>query len=121
MPSTQSVIMKGINTSSVQYIQAQEMRRDLRRELLKVVNRFDVVVTPSVPAPAPDTTTTGDPACQWPWTTVGFPAISIPSGLSTDGMPLGVQLAAAPLQEETLFSVARWCEPILDARLSPPL
>lgn len=121
MPSTQRVIMRGINTSASEYIRAQEIRRDLRRELLKVVNRFDVVVTPSAPAPAPDTTTTGDPACQWPWTTVGFPAISIPSGLSVDGMPLGVQLAAAPLQEETLFSVARWCEPILDARLSPPL
>ena len=121
MPSTQRVIMRGINTSASEYIRVQEIRRDLRRELLKVVNRFDVVVTPSAPAPAPDTTTTGDPACQWPWTTVGFPAISIPSGLSVDGMPLGVQLAAAPLQEETMFSVARWCEPILDARLSPPL
>lgn len=121
MPSTRSVLMRGINTSAAEYIRAQEIRRELRRELLKVVNRFDAVLTPSATSTAPDTTTTGDPACQWPWTTVGFPAISIPSGLSVDGMPLGIQLTAAPLQEETLFSVARWCEPILDARLSPPL
>lgn len=121
MPSTRSVIMRGRGISSFEYISAQELRRDLRRELLKIVEQFDVVVTPSAPAPAPDTTTTGDPACQWPWTTAGFPTISIPSGLSVDGMPLGVQLAAAPLNEATMFSVARWCETVLDTNLVPPV
>ena len=55
------------------------------------------------------------------WTTVGFPAISIPSGLSEDGLPLGIQLASAPLDEATLLSTAAWCEQVLDVHLSPPV
>ena len=73
----------------------------------KAVEPYDAILTPSTLAPAPDTSTTGNPACQWAWTTVGFPAISIPSGLSDDGLPLGIQLASAPLDETTLLSVSR--------------
>lgn len=121
MPTTRGVIETGLAISATKYIRAQALRRELRRELLDAMERFDVILTPSTPAPAPDATTTGDPACQWAWTTAGFPSISIPSGLSRDGLPLGVQLASAPLDEAVLLSVAAWCERVLDVHLIPPL
>jgi amidase len=45
------------------------------------------------------------PFCP-PINLVGFPAASVPAGTSTDGLPLGVQLAAAPGGEALLLSLA---------------
>ena len=121
MPSTRGVVETGIAIPATEYIQAQALRRDLRRELLQAIEPYDAILTPSTLDPAPDTSSTGNPHCQWPWTTVGFPAISIPSSLSSDGLPLGIQLASAPLDETTLLSTAYWCEQVLDVHLVPPV
>ena len=64
---------------------------------------------------------TGDPVMQLPWTLFGFPALGLPTGLDASGMPLGVQLAAAPHAEAELLAVAAWCERALAVRLQPPL
>ena len=81
----------------------------------------DVLLTPSTPTPAPkNLSSTGDPMFQTPWTTAGVPAVTLPSGLSESGLPLGVQLASAPFEEETLLTSARWCEEVLDVSLTPP-
>ena len=45
-----------------------------------------------------------------PFNLVGFPAASVPAGASADGLPLGVQLAAAPGGEALLLSLARQLE-----------
>jgi amidase len=45
-----------------------------------------------------------------PLNLVGFPAASVPAGTTGDGLPLGVQLAAAPGGEALLLSVARQLE-----------
>lgn len=121
MPTTRGVIEAGLVIFGIDYARAQKLRRELRLQLGKAMEGFDAILTPSTLGPAPDTSTTGDPACQWPWTTVGFPAISIPSGLSEDGLPLGIQLASAPLDEQKMLSVARWCEQVLDVTLTPPV
>jgi amidase len=49
------------------------------------------------------------PFCP-PLNLVGFPAASVPATTSSDGLPLGVQLAAAPGGEALLLSVARQLE-----------
>ena len=57
---------------------------------------------------------------QTPWTVARAPAVTLPSGLSAEGLPLGVQLASGLFDETTLLTSARWCEDALDVSLTPP-
>jgi aspartyl-tRNA(Asn)/glutamyl-tRNA(Gln) amidotransferase subunit A len=112
----------GFLTPGVQYLQAQRLRRVYRREMEALARQWDVLLTPSTPAAAPDTSTTGDPVFQSPWTSCGLPTITIPSGLSpSTGLPLGVQFASAAFTESRLLGAARWCERILGVSLTPPI
>ncbi|HEM46868.1 MAG TPA: hypothetical protein ENO23_07470, partial [Alphaproteobacteria bacterium] len=83
--------------------------------------RFDLLVTPTVNEPAPrldalDPTRLGPLALlermvphmafTEPWNATGQPAISLPLGLTDDGLPVGVQLVARPDEEALLLTVA---------------
>ncbi len=117
-----ALIEEGMNTSALPYVHAQRVQNRFRRSMEKAIKGFDILLTPSTASPAPrDLTTIGEPAFQAPWTTCGFPTITIPFGLSETGLPLGLQLSAAPFEEKALLSAARWCERVLDFQLSPPL
>ncbi len=72
---------------------------------------FDAIASPSAPAPAPaDLTQTGDPACCTFWSLLGFPAISIPIATTSNGLPLGLQMAAIAGGDARLLAAAQWCE-----------
>ena len=120
-PRIRSNIEMGLLISGVDYLQAQRLRRQLRKDLSEMVGQMDAVLMPTTPAPAPeDLTTTGDAVFQAPWTSGGLPTITIPSGLADSGLPLGIQLAGLPFAEGKLLGVARWCEEILGVDLWPP-
>ena len=119
-PRIRASIERGHLTPAVAYIRAQRTREKIRRAILTDMADVDVLITPSTPEPAPsDLTTTGDMIFQSPWTTCGFPAITLPSGVAANGLPLGVQLVAAPFAEESLLSAASWCERVLAFQAAP--
>lgn len=120
-PKVRSLIEEGILIPAGIYLRAQRFRRMFRSELEKAMRPFDVLLGPATPSPAPrDLSTTGDPVFQIPWTTCGFPEITLPSGLSKSGLPMGIQLISGPFAEEKLLSVAGWCEQVIDVELIPP-
>ena len=119
-PRVRDFIERGVATAAAPYVQAQRTARQFRRDAASAFEGVDVLLTPSITAPAPDAGTTGDPVFQTPWTVAGVPAITLPSGLSAEGLPLGVQLASGLLDETTLLRSARWCEEVLDVSLTPP-
>jgi aspartyl-tRNA(Asn)/glutamyl-tRNA(Gln) amidotransferase subunit A len=121
-PNVRGVIEAGMLTPGPAYVQAQRLRRRFREQMLTLLEGVDVVLSPSTPSPAPEGLgTTGDPVFQSPWTTCGLPALTIPSGLSASGLPMGIQLAAKPFDEETLLSVGHWCEQVLGVTLKPQI
>ena len=120
-PGLRANIEMGLLIPTVTYLQAQRLRREFRRDLTALAQQVDALLMPATPAPAPrDLNTTGDAAFQAPWTSAGLPTVVVPSGLSQEGLPLGVQFAAPPFEEGRLLGTARWCEQALGLDLRPP-
>jgi aspartyl-tRNA(Asn)/glutamyl-tRNA(Gln) amidotransferase subunit A len=76
---------------------------------------------PSALGPAPDRSTTGDAAFNGPWTGLGLPAVSVPTGLAADGLPLGTQLVGGPFEEARLLAAASWVETLVGFKAAPPI
>ena len=95
------------------YLKAQKVRTLIRKEFHDMFEGFDALVTPTSPSVAFKLgERTADPVAMYlsdiltiPANIAGIPGISVPAGMS-DGMPVGLQLLAPPLAEETLFRIA---------------
>jgi aspartyl-tRNA(Asn)/glutamyl-tRNA(Gln) amidotransferase subunit A len=91
------------------YIDAQRYRASLREEMLAVFREHHVLAMPTAPVLAPlveraDEYLTILSRNAILWSFVGFPAISVPC--PTDGLPVGLQLVAAPGGEALLIALA---------------
>lgn len=91
----------------------------LRRRAGRIFDRCDVVLTPATAMPPPRigalagrgywaTSTTASATCPFAfaWNVVGWPAISVPAGLTSDGLPIGAQILGRESDEATLLSLA---------------
>lgn len=118
-PTIRSAIELGMLVPGDLYVRALRIRRQFRRELAPTLERFDALLTPTTPAPAPEGMATGDPRFQVPWSLSGFPSITVPCGLSGSGLPLGLQLVSGLFTEPALLAAAAWCEDVLGPGPAP--
>ena len=114
------------------YVRALAGREVLKREVDAALAQHDAVVLPTLPIPAPPL---GANSVQVGATTepvrnvmlrltqlfniTGHPAISIPSGQTSAGLPCGVQLVGCRMQTDALLKVALACEPQITQVPSP--
>lgn len=121
-PKLRELVEIGLLIPSVDYLRAQKVKRQFRDQMDRVLERFDCLFTPAVSSPAPPgLSSTGDPHFQAPWSLSGLPAIGLPTGLASQGLPLGIQLVGAAFAEGRLLAAACWCEKVLQVSLVPPL
>lgn len=121
-PNVREVIEQGIAASALTYLQAKNFQRQFRLDARRAMAGLDALLTPATYSQAPASReTTGNPMFQTPWTFGGFPAISLPSGVSAQGLPLGIQLVADHFAELGLLATAAWCEQALNVTLESPL
>ena len=121
-PGIRAMIQRGLDADPTSYSDALERRLRFVADMNAIANKVDVLLTPSTPSPAlPDITNTGNTMFQGPWTYCGLPTITIPSGLSDSGMPLGIQLIGQCLNEPLLLAVSGWCEAVMGIELDPNL
>ncbi len=121
-PKLRELIELGSLIPAVDYLSAYRIKREFRRSMDRVMERFDLLLTPSTSSPAPrGLESTGDAWFQVPWSFSGLPTITLPSGLSKEKLPLGVQLAGKAFAEGKLLAWARWCEKVLEVSLSSVL
>jgi Asp-tRNA(Asn)/Glu-tRNA(Gln) amidotransferase A subunit family amidase len=102
---------EGRGVDAAGYADALARRGEMIAALTDGLAGFDAVLTPSAPGAAPeDLTQTGDPSCCSLWSLAGFPALNLPIAVTPKGLPLGLQLAAPALRDNTLVAVGQWCE-----------
>jgi Asp-tRNA(Asn)/Glu-tRNA(Gln) amidotransferase A subunit family amidase len=121
--------------SAADYLHALRARHLLQRDFEAAFERVDAIVTPGCPVVAPSLdgmlAEVGDRRVPWidvvarctmPYNVTGMPALSIPSGLDDRGMPMGIEIAARPLDEATCFRVGHAFQLRTDHHtLAPPL
>jgi aspartyl-tRNA(Asn)/glutamyl-tRNA(Gln) amidotransferase subunit A len=100
------------------YVDAQRLRRIYIREFSKLWSHVDCIFTPTTPTPAPKigqvTMQVGgvDEDVRLATTrlmrainVLGIPALSIPSGFTKSGLPIGLQILGAPRAEDMILRV----------------
>jgi aspartyl-tRNA(Asn)/glutamyl-tRNA(Gln) amidotransferase subunit A len=100
------------------YLKAQQVRRLLAEEYLRAFVEVDVIVTPTAPMPAFKLgEKTGDPLAMYladiytvTASLAGICGVTVPCGKTAAGLPVGMQVLAAHLNESTAFRVARAVE-----------
>lgn len=108
-PNLRTLIEAGSLVPATAFLRAQALRSWNPEALAD-----GFIVMPSALGAAPVTlASTGDPAFNAPWSLTGLPAISIPCGLSPDGLPYGLQLVGRMWQDLQLLDAAEWCERVL--------
>jgi aspartyl-tRNA(Asn)/glutamyl-tRNA(Gln) amidotransferase subunit A len=92
-----------------EYVQAQRLRSRLRAEMNEVLKTVDVLATPTMIGPATSFAKAYDPAFGFPrsnmapFNATGLPALALPCGFSSSGLPLSLQLAGRAFEEATVL------------------
>jgi len=120
-PRITSLLQEGLRYSAVEYARTKEHQRQLIADLAVVLAGVDALLCPATTGPAPDASSTGDPLFNSPWSYTGLPVVAFPIGLSSEGLPLGVQLVGSAGGEGSLFALAEWCEASAEPLGEPPL
>jgi aspartyl-tRNA(Asn)/glutamyl-tRNA(Gln) amidotransferase subunit A len=99
------------------YVRAQKIRTLIKRDFDEAWSKVDVVLTPATPSPAFAPGEISDPVQMYlndiftvTVNMAGLPGIAVPAGLSSEGLPMGLQLIGKPFDEETLFQTAQVIE-----------
>ena len=96
------------------YKKAQQVRTLVKKEFAKAFEKYDVILTPTSPTVAFDLNArSSNPLemyladiCTVSVNIAGLPGISIPCGVDSDGMPIGMQLIGNYFEEEKILNAA---------------
>jgi aspartyl-tRNA(Asn)/glutamyl-tRNA(Gln) amidotransferase subunit A len=109
-----SLIEAGLRVPATAYVSANRARLAFRDDVTPLLAAHDALLCPTAPAPAPEGLgSTGDGSLCSPWSNAGVPAITLPSGIASSGLPHAIQLVQAAGASSRLLGVAAWCERVL--------
>ena len=109
------------------YVKAQKLRTLILKDFSDAFKKVDAILTPTTPFAAFAIGEKMDDPVQMyindvftvPSSLAGLPAITVPAGLSNEGLPLGLHLITKPFGEETLFCVADVLENLVRFHTKP--
>lgn len=114
-------MMPGAMLSAADLIQALRLRRELADVVARLLDTHDAIVTANALAPAirldafPPDATMRTPGHTIPFNVTGHPALAVPTGFATSGLPIGLHIVGRPFDEPTVLrigaayeTVAQW-------------
>jgi len=119
-PEVQRRIMAGTFVLSNEfydayYTKGQKVRRVLKKRTDEILNDFDLILLPTTPAPAFELNAVKDPIQMYLQdiftvhaNLTGNPAISLPIGKHSNGLPFGIQVMAKNFAEKELFDFSAY-------------
>lgn len=118
-------IRSGEKISAAAYIQKRRELDRMRHHAFEIFREVDVIITPTVPiSPELIADLEANPEQlrpreltmlrnTRPFNVLGIPAMTVPCGVTSAGLPIGVQLAAAPGREDVLTAAGKLVEQII--------
>jgi aspartyl-tRNA(Asn)/glutamyl-tRNA(Gln) amidotransferase subunit A len=126
---TRRVLQVGALFTGADFVQAQRVRSLVKAEVAAALAGADVLLVPTMPGVAasfrgydPDGRLTA-PSYTGFWNMTGSPALSVPGGFSSAGLPIGLQIVGRPFDEATVLAVGDAYQRLTDwhARRPPAL
>ena len=117
-PETLKRIRSGSDVSAADYIHRYRELLTQRREIAKLFNRVDLIITPTTPQPPPTFAELAKSPNELrpkelimlrntrPFNIYGLPSISVPCGFTKSGLPIGLQISGASGTEGSVLSLA---------------
>ena len=106
----------GATVTAADLTQAFRLRRELTTSVNTALAAYDALITASslIPAPtfegASSTMSAAAPMQTMPFNVTGHPALSVPTGLSSEGLPMGLQIVGRAFDEATVLRIGRAVE-----------
>jgi len=121
-------IERGLNLDVKNLMDAERIRSQLRLGMIDFLEKYDFLITPTAPVAPPfyqeryvksiegiETQSYIDwLALGYTVSVTGCPAVSIPCGFTSDGLPVGIQIITLPHNEVGLLSFAAWIEQVFE-------
>ena len=107
IPEVRDQLRAGLSISAADYLDAQRQRRVLTERTLRYFSDCDIIASPTSPIVAPLGSDYERHLLHLSrytiiWSLMGAPAVSIPCGADAHGLPVALQLAAPPWNEQAL-------------------
>jgi aspartyl-tRNA(Asn)/glutamyl-tRNA(Gln) amidotransferase subunit A len=122
-PAIEASAQQGERLSALDYLQAEARRIELVEHMARYHQRFDLLLTPTIAGVAPKHDAPGVLAqlgqrapFAGAFSLTRQPAISIPIGVSENGLPLGIQIVGRHFEDARVLAAARAFERSLEAR-----
>ncbi len=122
-------LLEGQQVPAVAYLHALHQRRIFSNSMRTVLRQVDALVLPTLPIPAvlieqanqeisidgvAENATTALLRLTMPFNLAGLPAISFPCGFTTNGLPVGLQVAGRPFEESTVLRITHAYQQLTD-------
>ncbi|MGE3856950.1 MAG: amidase [Dehalococcoidia bacterium] len=123
---TWEVIARGLLLNASDYVQAQRFRTYFRAAIAELFEDIDVLITPTQLGPAAlrsemnATAQLTNPGFTGQWNLAGIPAMAVPVGFSSNGLPLSMQIVSAAFDEAAAFRVGDAYQRATDWHLRVP-
>jgi len=124
---TRTTLARGVLFSGPDYVQAQRFRSYFKKAVAAAMSDVDVLITPTTPKPADriadfdhEKRLLGQISFMGMWNLTGLPALAVPCGFSSAGMPLSMQIVGKPFDEATVLKVGDAYQQRVDWQLRVP-